>query len=147
MPPSLPMSTGRLATLHGVPRYTLAAAGAYAGTACSRSGTGRGEGLMVVPSAPVVQAMMLLAGCHRAMHVRAAAAGGECRFEDDTAYEAAASGDSWHDVVSTTSAGECCAICRSLPQCFVANYLSKPARLEGGKLDYGGAKCMAHTVS
>ena len=56
----------------------------------------------------------------------AASGGGECHFEVDTAYEQPAAGDDWRHDVDTTSAGECCAICRSLPECHVGNYVSKP---------------------
>ena len=49
---------------------------------------------------------------------------GECEYQPDTIYEQAA--DGWQQRIETTSAGQCCAICRSLPECFVANYQLTP---------------------
>ena len=49
---------------------------------------------------------------------------GECEYQPDTIYEQVAGG--WQQRIEATSAGQCCAICRSLPQCFVANYQLTP---------------------
>eukprot|EP01050_Picozoa_sp_SAG11_P028017 SAG11_NODE_7326_length_1160_cov_1.339303_1_plen_179_part_00 len=57
---------------------------------------------------------------------------GECSFRAGTAYEAAIAGDDWFSVVDATSPGQCCAICRSLPACFVGNYMSLAPRKAGG---------------
>ena len=58
----------------------------------------------------------------------------ECHYRKNTVYEQAAAGDTWGQVIETTSAGACCAICRSIPECVVANYepVFKPAVSRGG---------------
>lgn len=54
---------------------------------------------------------------------------GECHYQPDTVYETPATGDSWEQRIETTSAGACCAICRSIPECTVANYEPIPEKL------------------
>jgi len=51
---------------------------------------------------------------------------GECQYVQDTEYDAAAAGDKWRLQIDTTSAGQCCAICRALPECHVSHYLPSP---------------------
>jgi hypothetical protein len=47
---------------------------------------------------------------------------GECSYTQDTAFDAPADGDTWLSHAQATSAGECCAICRSIPECHVSNF-------------------------
>lgn len=51
---------------------------------------------------------------------------GECQYVNDTIYNEPAAGDTWEQKTATTSAGQCCAICRTLPQCAVSNYQPTP---------------------
>ena len=55
---------------------------------------------------------------------------GECHYQSDTVYEYPATGNSWEQRIETTSAGACCAICRSIPECTVANYEPIPEKLQ-----------------
>ncbi len=49
----------------------------------------------------------------------AGAASGECEFNEGVAFESPTNGDTWAHQMSVTSAGECCARCRAISQCFV----------------------------
>lgn len=69
---------------------------------------------------------------------------GECSYTQDTAFDVPADGDTWLSHAQATSAGECCAICRSIPECHVSNYqppiMIKPNTIAGsctlrGKVD------------
>ena len=51
---------------------------------------------------------------------------GECQYVQDTVYDTAAAGDTWRLQVEATSAGQCCSICRSLPECSVSHYQPAP---------------------
>jgi hypothetical protein len=51
---------------------------------------------------------------------------GECQYVTDTVYYAESTsghGTKWHKQTQVTSAGQCCAICRTLPQCDVGNFI------------------------
>ena len=52
---------------------------------------------------------------------------GECKYAQDTVYEVPSGGDDWRKKITTTSAGQCCAICRTVPECLVSNYLPDPS--------------------
>jgi hypothetical protein len=58
--------------------------------------------------------------------------GGECHFHEGVAYGVPIHNDTWRHQMSVTSAGECCARCRAIPQCHVGNYVAQPPRKEGG---------------
>ena len=53
---------------------------------------------------------------------------GECHYVQDTVYDVpfAVAGDNWQKSVDATSAGQCCAICRTLAECSVSNYQPEP---------------------
>tara|TARA_B110000208_G_scaffold176848_1_gene223557 strand:+ start:151 stop:3924 length:3774 start_codon:yes stop_codon:yes gene_type:complete len=51
---------------------------------------------------------------------------GECHYVLDTVYDKPLAGDKWTKKIETTSAGQCCAICRTLPACLVSNYEPEP---------------------
>ena len=52
---------------------------------------------------------------------------GECQYVQDTVYDEPAAGDNWQKKITTTSAGQCCAICRTQPECLVSNYVPDPS--------------------
>ena len=52
---------------------------------------------------------------------------GECQYVQDTVYDEPVAGDKWQKIIPTTSAGQCCAICRTVPECAVSNYLPDPS--------------------
>ena len=52
---------------------------------------------------------------------------GECQYVQDTVYDEPSAGDKWRKKITTTSAGQCCAICRTVPECLVSNYLPDPS--------------------
>ena len=58
----------------------------------------------------------------------------ECRYQKDTVYEQPTAEGTWAQTVQTTGAGQCCAICRSIPECSVANYepVFRPPVSRGG---------------
>jgi len=55
---------------------------------------------------------------------------GECQYVNDTSYDVPVAGDTWKKATATASAGQCCAICRTLPECAVSNY--QPTAWVGG---------------
>jgi iduronate 2-sulfatase len=51
---------------------------------------------------------------------------GECQYVQGTVYNEPVAHDNWQKQIDTSSAGQCCAICRTLPECLVSNYVPTP---------------------
>ena len=93
-------------------------------------------GLTVAAMVPMVPLLLLPLLLRPGL---AAAPGGECQFHAGVAYEQPADGDTWRHQMSVTSAGECCARCRAIPQCFVGNYRAmEPRHVGGGNWNISG---------